>query len=449
MKLTDFEPIIQQGDIGQFNEVLHQFRTSSTGDEDWRDLIFSAAWACQAQIVEALINLGVDPNYSNEFGETACHIAAGNGNLDLLRLLIRAGADVNARTTTQESPLHYCVNNGCNHDPSLGYTAIMTFLCDHDADINAQDDNGQTPLHGAITDAELVSWFVRGLSQPVGPPPPQLYEENRPYHRTMFNMASILLRRGANTELRGVGGYTPISAAIRYAPYPIVELLIKHRSITNESSRQGDEDLIDVAARLNRKDVLALLTGTSLSGNAAELYYNQAIAYLNAENWKASIDSFNKVLSIQSDHQNTWFLLGCVYQQTGQLSEAAQAFEQATRLSPEDGQAHSQLGNIYLLNGRYQEAERSLKEAIRLGDVSNAYCSLGDVYRDTYRYREAVEAYGQAIQLQPTLAEAHFFLGLVHCKIGNIDQAIEEYRTLQSLNPGMAQDLRKEILALH
>ncbi|MEN6625295.1 MAG: M56 family metallopeptidase [Candidatus Sumerlaeia bacterium] len=71
-------------------------------------------------------------------GFTPLHMAAQNGHLDTVKLLIGKGADVSARSETGLTPLHLAAQGG------HGETAEAIIAAG--ADVNAKDNSGNTPL---------------------------------------------------------------------------------------------------------------------------------------------------------------------------------------------------------------------------------------------------------------------------------------------------------------
>lgn len=57
-------------------------------------------WASLGELkeVEKLLSEGTDPNTADEEGYSALHAAAENGNLDIVKLLVEKGADVQHKT---------------------------------------------------------------------------------------------------------------------------------------------------------------------------------------------------------------------------------------------------------------------------------------------------------------------------------------------------------------
>lgn len=76
-------------------------------------------------------------------GATLLHIAASRNRIDVVKLLIERGADVNTKGGWWVvTPLHWAADNG--------HTEIVRLLIEHGADVNARtEEHGYTPLHWA------------------------------------------------------------------------------------------------------------------------------------------------------------------------------------------------------------------------------------------------------------------------------------------------------------
>ena len=80
-------------------------------------------------------------------GWTALHLAADNGLTDTARVLIQKGADVNARSKIQRTPLHLacCSTSG----RQSAHVSVSTFCSAPNLDVDLQDAKGFTALHWA------------------------------------------------------------------------------------------------------------------------------------------------------------------------------------------------------------------------------------------------------------------------------------------------------------
>lgn len=79
-----------------------------------------------------------DVRDTNLIGDTALHVAAGRGDLDLGRVLLEASANPNARGEYGNTPLHEAVGQR-KHE-------IVKLLLAHGAAKNARNEDGLTPL---------------------------------------------------------------------------------------------------------------------------------------------------------------------------------------------------------------------------------------------------------------------------------------------------------------
>ena len=92
------------------------------------------------EIVKLLLSKNADPNLAanNQFKVAPIHSACAVSNYDITEILIKNGADVNARQMEGVTPLHSAAHNG--------QTKLVKLLIDNGADINSKMDNGHTPL---------------------------------------------------------------------------------------------------------------------------------------------------------------------------------------------------------------------------------------------------------------------------------------------------------------
>ncbi len=101
--------------------------------------LFSAVAHDNLAIAEILLKNGANPNQKDSLGNTTLHVAAENTNLDLLKLLIDFGGDVNAVNNYNWSVMHSAAYGIANHREQW---AVIEFLLKAGAKANKQDDTG-------------------------------------------------------------------------------------------------------------------------------------------------------------------------------------------------------------------------------------------------------------------------------------------------------------------
>jgi len=98
---------------------------------------------------EMLINKGADVNAKDSHGDTPLHYAAQTGWKFLAGLLIATGADVSAKGKDGRTALHYAaekVNTRFYEVNKANHHEMVELLIEKGADVNAVDSSGRTPL---------------------------------------------------------------------------------------------------------------------------------------------------------------------------------------------------------------------------------------------------------------------------------------------------------------
>jgi Flp pilus assembly protein TadD len=164
------------------------------------------------------------------------------------------------------------------------------------------------------------------------------------------------------------------------------------------------------------------------------LEHYQAGRYDDAEQLAVSItQEFPK-------HQFGWKVLGAVLGQTGRNSEAVHANRNAVALSPQDAEAHNNLGNTQQELDSLEEAEASLRLAITLKyNFAEAHYNLGNTLKERGRLEDAEASLRQAITLKPDYAEAHNNLGLTLNELDRLEEAEASYRQAIALKPDFTE----------
>ncbi|KAL6152991.1 hypothetical protein ACJQWK_04233 [Exserohilum turcicum] len=153
-KIRDIKPSKDWTPI--FYSVYHQreaalshFLRAGASPDDVTDIgqppLCIAIASGYTEIAKILLDAGADVNAATkDGGETALHIAVKNGRVDLIELLIAYGPNLDLKThETGETPLHYAASK------SGSLAAVMTLL-QHGASYNTLNANAQTPAEAAL-----------------------------------------------------------------------------------------------------------------------------------------------------------------------------------------------------------------------------------------------------------------------------------------------------------
>jgi len=171
------------------------------------------------KMVEFLLKHGADVNAKNSMGETPLHWAAANANPDTAKLLLEHGADVNAKDNMGWTPFHRAAANANPDNAKL--------LLEHGADVNAKANSGETPLYQTAFYANPD--MAKLLLEHGADVNAKTNSGETLFHRAAANanpdMAKLLLEHGADVNATTNSGATPLHRATGYGRQELVRLL--------------------------------------------------------------------------------------------------------------------------------------------------------------------------------------------------------------------------------
>ena len=145
------------------------------------------------------------------------------------------------------------------------------------------------------------------------------------------------------------------------------------------------------------------------------------------------------------NHNFSWKALAAVFSATGRVDQAVRANQVAVELSPQDAEAHNNLGTALNELQRLEQAEASHRQAISLKpDYDAAHNNLGLVLKELGRIDEAQACFESALKLNPDGVAAHHNLGNTLKLLGRLNDAEASFRkaiSMKSFSLGVYSDL--------
>ncbi|MBS1913169.1 MAG: tetratricopeptide repeat protein [Bacteroidetes bacterium] len=141
--------------------------------------------------------------------------------------------------------------------------------------------------------------------------------------------------------------------------------------------------------------------------------------------------------------QHYW-RLGYASQMNGDLEEAIALYRKSIDIHP-TAEAHTYLGWTYSFQGKLEEAIDECKIAIDIDpDFGNPYNDIGSYMMRMGKFEEAIPWLEIACNARRYEARyyPHFNLGRVYERLGDIPQALEEYRHAVAIDPNYKQALQ-------
>ena len=105
---------------------------------------------------------------------------------------------------------------------------------------------------------------------------------------------------------------------------------------------------------------------------------------------------------------------------------------------PHDAEAHNDLGNLLVLDGRYQEAEEAYAKAIELAPENTLpRFNLGMLLQQIGRSRDAVQEFRSLLEIDDHHARTYYQLGMLHEARKQRSAALEHYARAFALDPDL------------
>ena len=288
---TPFRVVCTRG-LPYFAKILieaganYNFKEKSLGKTSLR----AAAHFGRTEMVQLLLDLGLDPDVRDDWGWTPLHVAI---NPETAKALIDGGADIHAKAKDGNKAIHSLVGEnmiesveyllslgvdvdtpGKNNMTALHQASIFnhkdaaSLLINNGADIKADDDNGMTCLHFARSE-EMVEYLIsKGANVNAS-----AKDKTTPLHfSSNNNIASLLINSGANIAATDLDGATPLHWAAS-SRQDVARVLIDAGAPINAKDKSGSTPL-DFAG--DEIKALLIKKGAKLGQELVHLHYNLA-----------------------------------------------------------------------------------------------------------------------------------------------------------------------------
>lgn len=244
----------------------------------------------------------------------------------------------------------------------------------------------------------------------------------------------------------------------------IVSSLVLILSCYREPSKQQDKELTSWEKQIQNIDSLLAKNPKNDS-----LWAERALLFLSAEQIDSAYSSISKALLINSNVSRYHVILSDLYLARNSINNCRDALLRAIELDDENIEALSKLAELYFLIGDYEKSYAYLNKITDLdpnnakayfmkgyglleqGDTNKAIAAMQRATQADPNYYEAFlklgqllsdkdlqladEYYKAALRIQPNSEEALYMYAYHLQNTNRIDQAIEYYQKIITINP--------------
>jgi tetratricopeptide (TPR) repeat protein len=143
-----------------------------------------------------------------------------------------------------------------------------------------------------------------------------------------------------------------------------------------------------------------------------------------------------KALALRADFSPAWDNLGIALMLQGRLQEAENSFQRSLQINPADEQACNALGNLMREQGRHEEAINYFRRALSIKpDYAEAHNNLANIYKDRCQFNQATASYRQALKHNPQYVDAYYNLGTIQAATGDYPAALDSFMHTLKMRP--------------
>ena len=179
----------------------------------------------------------------------------------------------------------------------------------------------------------------------------------------------------------------------------------------------------------------------------ALILYSLGLAYLFKKEFGKAEIIFKDLIRLSPDNPNIYLNLASVYEQQGDLSEAANSLRKVVEISPAgrfEQQAKVRLGiiegRLLMREGNLQEALEILNGVIEISPNNlAAMFAISEIYQMLGQLGESEASFKKIIEISPNHLEARLRLAGIYVETNKLKEGIDELETILNLGQGTPQ----------
>lgn len=189
---------------------------------------------------------------------------------------------------------------------------------------------------------------------------------------------------------------------------------------------------------------------------AVKAAFEAGVTLSNEGKHDEAIAKFNEVIAAAPKCVECYTNIAAIQQRKKDLDGAEAAYKKALEINPNSADAYSGLATIYNQQKKFDLAAEASAQAQKLGAAAggaggasaSTVFNQGVIAWNAGKIPDAKKAFEQAVQIDPKLAEAHYWLGMAHVNEGKLPESAKFFEEYLKLAPtGQYAETAKSILA--
>lgn len=179
----------------------------------------------------------------------------------------------------------------------------------------------------------------------------------------------------------------------------------------------------------------------SLDPSYRQAYISRAGYYIDRRRLDEALRDIQKAAEIDDSDGNVYMMRGLVYHLRNQNEDAVKDFERAAEDENLALQAYSYIAKCSNAMENYEAAMEAADKGLKIdSDFLNLYVNRGVALYNLEKYHQAIEDFKRVIQKKnevrtAAVEAAYRFRGMTYEKLGNTEEALNDYKMLMKYDP--------------
>ena len=298
-------------------------------DVQYKTALMHAASEGHTEIVKLLLAKGAEVNAQTDEG-TALMMAVRAGRAEIVKLLLDAGAELNTKHRVGDTALIMSAGRSIPEmNPPSGQplpvpsAEIMSLLLAKGADANLGGQWGHTPLMEANTDAKVKLLVAAGGHVNAT----DEAGETALIHavdRGETEVVAALLQAGADPAIRDQKGETALMHALAQPRIEAARLLVRAKLVDVNAQNENGETLLMRAAKAGDPELVRMLLKRGADVRRRDILDNTAVV-IAYENDQAQIQKLLQRTAVARPALNAWLRAAVIKKDEAKVRELLKA----------------------------------------------------------------------------------------------------------------------------
>jgi Flp pilus assembly protein TadD/peroxiredoxin len=176
--------------------------------------------------------------------------------------------------------------------------------------------------------------------------------------------------------------------------------------------------------------------GVLYQGTFQRNQFTYGVAFFQHGYLDQAAESFQQAISVNPEDAEAYYNLGTLYLRSNNFSEARRYLEGTVKLRPNYPEAWNNLGMLDAQEGQTDQAIRKFQQSLQLRpDYAVSLVNLGNLYRRQRSFEEAERLLSRALQIEPEDPEVNYSLGMLYAQQDEVPRASQYLEKAVSLRP--------------